>query len=43
MQKDLERELISLNKRITEEKDRKQRNKMIKKYHMVRFFGASIQ
>lgn len=40
VQKDLERELVSHNRKINEEKDKKQRNKMIKKYHMVRFFGT---
>ncbi len=36
---ELERELSALHKRIVEIQDDKQRQVMIKKYHMVRFFG----
>ena len=36
----LQRELAAHNERITQAGDKKQRQKMIKRYHMVRFFGA---
>lgn len=38
---ELERELAAHKKRIAEASNKKLRSKMIGKYHMVRFFGAS--
>lgn len=40
-QKDLERELAAHRLRIEDARTKKDRSKMIQKYHMVRFFGAS--
>ncbi len=40
-QKDLERELAAHRLRIEDARMKKDRSKMIQKYHMVRFFGAS--
>jgi len=40
--RELERERLSHQKRIDEAKEKKLRQKMISKYHMVRFFGMSI-
>ena len=37
----LQRELAAHSERITQADDKKQRQKMIKRYHMVRFFGTS--
>jgi hypothetical protein len=39
VQKDMERELAALQQRIHDAEGKKQRSKMIGKYHMVRFFG----
>jgi hypothetical protein len=41
-QNELERELASLQKRLSDDKEKKHRNMMIKKYHMVRFFGKEV-
>lgn len=38
-QNELERELAAHKQRIAEAKAKKERSKMIQKYHMVRFFG----
>jgi hypothetical protein len=40
-QNDLERELAAHKQRLAEAQAKKARSKMIHKYHMVRFFGAS--
>lgn len=42
VQTNLERELAAHQQRIEQDKDRKLRNTMISKYHMVRFFGEMI-
>jgi hypothetical protein len=39
VQNELERELAAHQQRLAGERDKKQRKKMITKYHMVRFFG----
>lgn len=39
---DLERELAAHKQRIEDARTRKDRSKMIAKYHMVRFFGMSV-
>lgn len=39
IQNDLERELAHHQQKIEDAADEKKRKKMIKKYHMVRFFG----
>lgn len=41
VRKDLERELAAHKQRIAEDRQKKFRNKMIGKYHMVRFFGKT--
>jgi hypothetical protein len=38
-QNDLERELAAHKQRIEDARHKKERSKMIQKYHMVRFFG----
>lgn len=38
-QNDLERELAAHKQRIEDARTKKERSKMIQKYHMVRFFG----
>jgi hypothetical protein len=40
-QRDLERELAAHKDRIQDARTKKDRSKMIQKYHMVRFFGMS--
>lgn len=40
-QNELERELAAHKQRIEEVRLKKERSKMIRKYHMVRFFGTS--
>jgi hypothetical protein len=40
-QKDLERELAAHKMRIEDARTKKERGRMIQKYHMVRFFGTS--
>lgn len=40
-QNELERELAAHKERIAEARAKKERSKMIQKYHMVRFFGMS--
>ncbi len=42
IQKELERELASHQKRIAETQGKKRRHQMIKRYHMVRFFGMYL-
>lgn len=41
-QNDLERELAALKQRIEDTRTKKERSKMIQKYHMVRFFGMCL-
>ena len=40
-QNDLERELAAHKRRIEDARTKKDRSRMIQKYHMVRFFGMS--
>ncbi len=42
VQQDLERELEALTGQIQGWRDKKQRTHMISKYHMLRFFGATL-